>query len=53
LADYRDVSSAVFAALDGKSVATVLWKQLYPEFRKPKAAERIESSPNAKPQAAD
>ena len=43
LADYCDVSSAAFAALDGKPVAPILWKQLYPEFRRPEIVQRVES----------
>lgn len=41
--EYRDVASAVFAALDGKDAWSILWKQLYPEFRRPEVAERIEA----------
>lgn len=33
--EYDDISSAVFAALDNKPVAPVLWKRLYPEHRRP------------------
>lgn len=43
LTDYADVASATFAALDGKPTAAILWKKLYPEFRRPTMAERIES----------
>jgi RNA ligase len=32
---YADVRGVVFAALDGKPTAPLLWKQLYPEFRRP------------------
>lgn len=42
MANYRDVSSAVFSALDGRSYDEILWKKLYPEFRRPDIAERIE-----------
>ena len=43
MADFRDVSSAAFAALDGKPTWSILWKQLYPEFRRPQAMSRIEA----------
>lgn len=39
----RDLAGAVFAMLDGKSCDSVLWKKLYPEFRRPKVAELIEA----------
>lgn len=32
---YQDIRGAVFAALDNKPVEGLLWKQLYPEFRRP------------------
>lgn len=32
---YSDISGAVFAALDGKPTAHILWKHVYPEFRRP------------------
>lgn len=32
---YADIRGAVFAALDNKPTAEILWKQLYPEFRRP------------------
>jgi RNA ligase len=43
LRDYKDVSGAVFAALDGKDFSKLLWRQLYPEYRRPTVAERIEA----------
>lgn len=43
LADYRDVSSAAFAAIDGKDTWPILWKQIYPEHRRPEIAGRIEA----------
>lgn len=43
LADFGDVSSAAFAAIDCKPTASLLWKQLYPEHRRPAAAGRIEA----------
>lgn len=43
VSQYSDVSSAAFAALDGKPIAPVLWKRLYPEFRRPDAAARIDA----------
>jgi RNA ligase len=43
VAEHRDIASAVFAALDGKPTAPHLWKMIYPEFRRPSVAERIES----------
>lgn len=43
MADYRDVSGAVFAALDGKPTEAILWKAIYPEFRRPEVVSRIES----------
>lgn len=43
LADYREIAGAVFAKLDGKDASQVLWKLLYPEFRRPEIAERIEA----------
>lgn len=41
MADYRDVSAAAFAYLDGKAVEPILWKLIYPELRRPEIAERI------------
>lgn len=32
---YSDISGAAFAALDGKPTAHILWKHVYPEFRRP------------------
>ena len=43
LADYRSVSSAAFAAIDGKDTSAIIWKQLYPEYRRPAVAGRIEA----------
>lgn len=40
---YRHVAPAIFAAIDGKQTASILWKQLYPEFRRPEVAARIEA----------
>lgn len=42
-ADYREVSAAVFAAIDNKPVWPIIWKQIYPEYRRPAVAGRIES----------
>lgn len=42
LADFSDVSGAAFAAIDGRPTASLLWKQLYPEHRRPAAAGRID-----------
>jgi len=42
-AEFADVSSAAFLALDGKPTAPALWKKLYPEFRRPEVAARIEA----------
>lgn len=43
LADHKQVASAAFAALDGKPTGQILWRQLYPEFRRPGIAARIEA----------
>jgi hypothetical protein len=43
IANHRDLSSAVFALLDGKSCDGVLWKKLYPEFRRPSMADRLDA----------
>jgi RNA ligase len=43
LGDFKDVASAAFAAIDHKPTAAILWKQLYPEFRRPEAVGRIEA----------
>ena len=43
LKDYKPISSAVFALLDGKPVDGILWKQLYPDFYRPEIAARIEA----------
>lgn len=43
LADHRDISSAVFALLDGKPIDSILWKELYPEFRRPQVIARIDA----------
>lgn len=43
LADYPDVRAAVFAALDSKPTDEILWKLLYPEFRRPEIAARLEA----------
>lgn len=32
---YADIRGAVFAALDNKPTGELLWKQIYPEFRRP------------------
>lgn len=42
LADFSDVSGAAFAAIDGRPTASLLWKQIYPEHRRPAAAGRID-----------
>lgn len=33
--NHREIASAVFAALDSKPFAPILWKMLYPEMRRP------------------
>ena len=41
--EFTDVSSSAFAALDGKPTTQIIWKQIYPEFRRPEAMARVES----------
>jgi hypothetical protein len=41
LRDFREVSAAVFALLDGRSIDSILWQQLYPEFRRPGVVGRM------------
>jgi hypothetical protein len=43
LANFRDISSAAFALLDGKPIDSILWKELYPEFRRPEVMARIDA----------
>lgn len=43
LSHYKDVSSACFAQLDGKPVPPFIWRQLYPEYRRPELAGRMDS----------
>lgn len=43
MAEYRDVSALAFAMLDGKPTAPIAWKNLYPDFRRPSIAERLEN----------
>jgi hypothetical protein len=43
LADYRDNSAAAFALLDGKVIDSILWKKLYPEFRRPEVMARLDA----------
>lgn len=43
LNDHEDVAHLVFAMLDGKVVAPIVWEQLYPAYRRPEIAERLES----------
>lgn len=43
LANFRDISSAAFALLDGKPIDSLLWKELYPEFRRPEVMARIDA----------
>lgn len=40
---FSDVSGAAFSALDGKPFDQLLWKLLYPEYRRPSVAERLEA----------
>jgi hypothetical protein len=42
LRNFRDVSAAVFALLDGRPIDQILRQQLYPEFRRPGLAGRID-----------
>lgn len=41
LENFKDVSSAAFTHLDGKPYAKTLWKQLYPEFRRPTSGASV------------
>jgi RNA ligase len=43
LANYCDISAAAFALLDGKSIDSILWKDLYPAFRRPEVLARIDA----------
>lgn len=43
MANHRESAPAVFLMLDGKSIDGSLWKRLYPEFRRPEVADRIEA----------
>jgi RNA ligase len=43
MAEYKDICGPVFQALDRKPFDKLLWKHLYPEFRRPRASERIEA----------
>lgn len=43
IGDYKDVSSAVFASMDKKPISPIIWKQLYPEFRRPEIAGRLDA----------
>lgn len=43
LADFKQVASPAFLAIDGKPTWAAIWKQLYPEFRRPEVAARIEA----------
>lgn len=38
---YSDVMGPVFAALDGKPYDHILWKNVYPEFQRPRMAEAL------------
>ena len=39
----RIAPPAGFALLDGKPIDSILWKELYPEFRRPEVMARIDA----------
>jgi RNA ligase len=43
MSEFKDVAAVAFAALDSKPLEPIIWKMVYPEFRRPEIAGRIET----------